>query len=104
MKVVQELFSNLQRRRKEKKEEKNFKESLSPKIAEFYFGYVAFVDKVKITKITNNDIQFKYKYLLPVGSTWEKPITQNLSELPDDIQKEIKQFLRIRKLKRLNKL
>lgn len=104
MQAVQQLFSNLQKRRKEKKEEKNFKEYLSPKIAEFYFGTMAFLDKVKITKITNNDIQFKYRYLLPVGSPWENPINQNLSELPDDIQKEVKQFLRERKLKRLNKL
>jgi len=101
MQLVQRLYSNLRKRLKERKEEKNWKESLSIKILESDKLSAMFLDKIKIVKIQDNCLIYKCKYLLPVGSSYEKLESIEISRFPKNIQDEIKQFLRERKLKRL---
>jgi len=104
MKVVSLLNSviqNYKEKRKEKKEERKWKESLEHKISDYFCGHHIQSIDVKIVKFTNLYTNYKFRYVLPIGSQYEKLQTFENKYLPKEIQEEIKNYFRYKKLKNI---
>ena len=101
MKAVSQWFLNLRKRRKERREEKSWKESLKIKIEKEVVKKIStFMEEVRIIDIQETNIIFKRRSV-SLDRIWKKFKYNNIL-LSTELQHEIKNFIRYKKLKRLN--
>ena len=104
MKVVSLLISviqNYKEKRKEKKEERNWKESLEKKIIIDILKHFSIINYIKIKKITPLHIHYIYSCEYSTSLSFVKGKAYDVSLLSKETQHEIKNYFRYKKLKNI---
>lgn len=98
LKWCSDLVKKLDQRKKERLEEKNWKEFLADDINRNITSFHSY--DIKVLKINQNIIKIKYRDYIPVGVSWSKTDIK-ISKLDKDTQKKINYYIRRKKLEKI---